>query len=100
MPQIIITLSELQKEFLEHKSEECGCSDVEFLDLLISRDMETDCRYIHFGSEGAECGIDGDCCEFFSLDGISGPEWLRGHECEKAIDHKWDISDLEKQRGI
>jgi len=99
MPQIRITVSDLQKEFLEQKSEECGCSEEEFIDILISRDMKTDCRYIEFLDEGAGCSLDGDCCNHFIGWG-SGPEWLRGHECEKVIDYKGDLSDLDKQRGI
>jgi len=98
MNTLLINISKTQNEFLEKKAEECGCSEEEFIDILISRDMETDCRYIRFGSEGAECGLDGDCCELFSLDGIAGPEWLKGHECEKAIDYEGDISDLDNHR--
>lgn len=87
--KFIIEISEPQDKYLESKSLECGCTIEEFIDLLITRDMVTDCRYYYCGY----CTISGDQCHRTS------EIWLNGHQCDVAIDHEGDLETLNKMRG-
>jgi len=89
MYALIINISITQNAFLEKKAVECGCTIEEFIDLLITRDMESDCRYYECGY----CTIQDERCNEIK-DG-----WLNGSLCSVCIDHEGDLEILSKMNG-
>lgn len=89
MNTLLINISRTENNFLEKKAVECGCTREEFIDLLITRDMESDCRYYERGS----CTIQNKICETEDKGG-----WLNGSLCDVCIDHERDLEILEKTR--
>jgi len=88
MNTLLINISKTQNDFLEKKAIECGCTREEFIDLLITRDMENDCKYYECGF----CTIHGEKCD-------SVGEWKNGAICDTAIDYEDDLYVLRKLRG-
>ena len=89
MDALIINISKTQNAFLEKKAVECGCTREEFIDLLITRDMGSDCRYYECGF----CTIQDERC-YEIKDG-----WLNGASCDVCIDHEEDLEILSRMRG-
>ena len=90
MNTLLINISKTQNSFLEKKAVECGCTREEFIDLLITRDMDYDCRYY----ECEFCTISGEKCGMVKDNG-----WLNGSVCEVRIDYEGDLGTLDGVRG-
>lgn len=90
MNTLLINISKTQNSFLEKKAVECGCTREEFIDLLITRTMESDCKYYECGF----CVVSGEKCGT-----VCTKEWLNGSVCEVYIDYEGDLKTLDCVKG-